>query len=68
MRSKWNGFLRLEPEILEGFLRLYREVMPEATRAGKKAYRSGLLREMSKDGAPTPAVVQALDEEISSIT
>lgn len=61
-------FLRLEPEILEGFLLLYREVMPEATRAGKKAYRSGLLRVMSKDGAPTPAVVQALDEEISSIT
>ena len=63
-----DRFLRLEPEILEGFLRLYREVMPEATRAGKKAYRSGLLRAMSKDGAPTPAVVQALDEEISSIT
>ena len=61
-------FLRLKPEILEGFLWLYREVMPEATRAGKKAYRSGLLRVMSKDGASTPAMVQALDEEISSIT
>ena len=28
----------------------------------------GVARAMSKDGAPTPAVVQALDEEISSIT
>jgi hypothetical protein len=36
--------------------------------SGCSAYRSGLLRAMSKDGAPTPAVVQALDEEISSIT
>jgi hypothetical protein len=34
-------FLRLEPEILEGFLRLYREVLPEATRAGKKAFARG---------------------------
>jgi len=28
-------FLYLKPEILEGFLRLYGEVMPEATRAGR---------------------------------
>ena len=61
-------FLRLKPEILEGFLRLYREVMPEATRAGQRVYRSGLLRAMSEDGAPTPAVVRALAEEISSVT
>jgi len=61
-------FLRLEPKILEPFLRIYGEVMPEATRAGKKVYRSGLLRAMSKDGAPAPAVMQALDEEIYSVT
>jgi hypothetical protein len=61
-------FLRLKPEILEGFVRLYEEVIPEATRAGKRVYRSGLLRAMSKDGAPTPAVVQALDEAVSSAT
>jgi tRNA(adenine34) deaminase len=59
-------FLRLKPEILEGFLRLYGEVMPEATRVGKGVYRSGLLRAMSEDGAPSPAVVRALDKEISS--
>ena len=60
-------FLRLKPEIVEGFVRLYGEVMPEATRVGKKVYRSGLLRAMSKDGVPSPAVVRALDEEISSV-
>ncbi len=59
-------FLRLKPEILEGFVRLYGEVMPEATRAGERVYHSGLLRAMSEDGAPSPAVVRALDEEISS--
>jgi tRNA(adenine34) deaminase len=59
-------FLRLKPEILEGFLRLYGEVMPAATRVGKGVYRSGLLRAMSEDGAPSPAVVRALDKEISS--
>ena len=61
-------FLRLKPQILERFLRLYGEIMPEAMRAGKKVYRSGLLQAMSKDSAPTPAVVQALDEAISSVT
>jgi len=61
-------FLRLKPEILEGFVRLYEEVMPEATRAGKRVYHSGLLRVMSEDGAPSQAVVRALDEEISSVT
>lgn len=59
-------FLRLKPEILEGFVRLYGAVMPEATRAGERVYHSGLLRAMSEDGAPSPAVVRALDEEISS--
>ncbi len=59
-------FLRLKPEIVEGFVRLYGEVMPEATRAGKRVYRWGLLRAMSEDGSPSPAVVRALDEEISS--
>ena len=61
-------FLRLKPEILEGFVRLYEEVMPEATRAGKRVYRSELLRAMNEDGAPSPAVVRALDKEISSAT
>jgi tRNA(Arg) A34 adenosine deaminase TadA len=61
-------FLRLEPEILKRFVQHYEEVMPEATRAGKRVYRSGLLRAMSEDGAPSQAVVRALDEEISSVT
>ena len=59
-------FLRLKPEIMEGFVRLYEAVMPEATRAGKRVYRSGMLRAMSEGGSPSPAVVRALDEEISS--
>ena len=42
-------FLRLKPEILEGFVRLYEAVMPEATRAGTRVYHSGLLRAMSED-------------------
>jgi tRNA(adenine34) deaminase len=58
--------LHLKPEILEEFVRLYGEVMPEATRAGKRVYRSRLLRAMSEDDAPSPAVVRALDAEISS--
>jgi len=61
-------FLRLQPEILEGFVRLYGEVIPEATRAGRRVYRSGMLRAMSEDGAPSPAVVRALDKEISAVT
>ncbi len=61
-------FLRLKPEILEGFVRLYEEVMPEATRAGKRVYRSGMIRAMSEDGAPSAALVRALDEEISALT
>ena len=60
-------FLRLKPEIVEGFVRLYEEVMPEATRAGKGVYRSAMLRAMSEDGAPSQAVVRALDEEISAV-
>ena len=61
-------FLRLRPGILEGVVRLYEEVMPEATRAGKRVYRSGLLRAMSEDGAPSQAVIRALYKEISSVT
>ncbi len=59
-------FLRLEPRILARFLRLYGDVMPEATRVGREAHRSGLLRAMSEDGAPVAEVVRALDEEIAS--
>jgi len=61
-------FLRLKPEILDGFVRLYGEVMPVATRAGERVYHSGLLQAMSEDGAPSEAVVRALDEEISCVT
>ena len=60
---KVERVLRLEPKIMERFLRLYGEVMPEATRAGRQVHRSGLLRAMSEDGAPVSEVVRALDEE-----
>lgn len=31
-------FLRLKPPVLERFLQLYEEVMPEATRAGQRLH------------------------------
>lgn len=58
-------FLRLKPRILPRFLRLYEEVMPAATRAGRHAHHSGSLRAMSADGAPASAMVRALDEKIA---
>lgn len=60
-------FLRLKPRVLQSFLLLYEETMPEATSAGRKVYRSGLLRSMREEGAPTSTVVRVLDEEVSSV-
>ena len=40
-------FLRLKPTVLERFLRLYGEGMPEATGAWQRLYRWGVLRAMS---------------------
>lgn len=60
-------FLHLKPKVLQPFLNLYEKTMPEATMLRKKIHRSGLLRTMSRDGAPASEVVRVLDERISSV-
>ena len=59
---------RLGPEILGRFLRLYGEVMPEATEAGRRLHRSGALREMGHERAPVSEVLTRVGEEITSAT
>lgn len=61
-------FLRLRPEILGRFLRLYGEVMPEATAAGRRLHSSGALREMGHERAPASEVLARVGEEITSPT
>jgi len=61
-------FLRLKPPKLGPFLRLYEEVMPEATEAGRRLHRSGALQDMSKKRAPISEVVRALERAIPSAT
>ena len=58
--------LRLKPEVLEQFMRLYEDVMPEATRAGQRLHRSGVLHNMSKEQAPASAVMQVVRREVGS--
>lgn len=60
-------FLRLKPKTLERFLRLYEEVMPEAARAGRRLYRSGILERMSKEQVPTSDALLAVCREITSV-
>jgi tRNA(adenine34) deaminase len=59
-------FLRLQPEILERFLGLYEETMPEATTAGRRLHRSGLLRTMSEERAPASEVLLRVVNEVAS--
>ncbi len=61
-------FLHLKPKVLERFLRLYEEVMPEATRAGRRLYRSGILGAISKEQVPTSDALLAVCREITSVT
>jgi tRNA(adenine34) deaminase len=58
-------FLRLRPEILGRFLRLYGEAMPEATQAGRRLHRSGALRTMSDGQIPVSEVLARVSEEIT---
>jgi hypothetical protein len=67
-RSRWSGFFRLEPWILGRFLRLYEEVMPRATAAGRRLHRSGALRAMSHEQIPVSEVLARVSEEIASAT
>ena len=63
---KVERFLCLRPKILERFLRLYEEVMPEATAAGRRLHRSGLLRTMSDERAPASEVLLRVGNEVAS--
>jgi hypothetical protein len=63
---KVESFLRLQPKILERFLRLYEETMPEATAAGRRLHRSGLLRTMSEERVPVSEVLLRVGNEVGS--
>ncbi len=60
-------FLHLKPKVLERFIRLYEEVMPEAAQAGRRLYRSGILEAMSKEQVPTSDALLAVCREIASV-
>ena len=60
---KVESFLRLRPKILERFLRLYEGSMPEATAAGRRLHRSGLLRTMSAERAPASEMLLRVGNE-----
>ena len=62
---KVESFLRLRPMILERFLRLYEEELPEATAAGRRLHRSGLLRTMSEEGATASEVLLTVGKEVA---
>lgn len=57
-------YLRLEPKVLPSLLKLYEEVMPQATRAARNVHDSGLLQTMGADGASAREMVLALSREI----
>jgi tRNA(adenine34) deaminase len=63
---KVERFLRLQPTILERFLRLYEEAMPDSTAAGRRLYGSGLLRTMSDQRASASEVLLEVGKEIVS--
>ena len=63
---KVERFLRLRPTNLERFLRLYEQAMPEATAAGRRLHRSGLLRTMSEEGASASEVLPEVSKEVAS--
>jgi hypothetical protein len=59
-------FLRLQPKILERFLCLYEESMPDATAAGRRLHHSGLLRTMSDERARASEVLLRVGNEVAS--
>ncbi len=61
---KVERFLRLKPKVLERFLETYERVMPEAVRAGRSLYRSGVLQDMSEKKASVSAVLQTISGEV----
>jgi len=63
---KVERFLNLQPTILERFLRLYEEAMPDSTAAGRRLYCSGLLRTMSDQRASASEVLLEVSKEVAS--
>jgi len=57
-------YLSLEPKVLPSFLKLYEEVMPQATRAGRNVYDSGLLQTMDADGVSAREMLLALNQQM----
>lgn len=57
-------FLRLKPKVLESFLETYETSMPEAVRAGRRLYHSGVLQDMSEKEAPASTVLRTVSGEV----
>ena len=57
-------YLRLKPKVLPDFLRLYEEIMPQATRAARNAHSSGLLQTLAANDAQASEMVHALSKEL----
>ena len=57
--------LRARPRMLDRFVRLYEGVMPEATGAGGRLHRSGVLRGLAEEKAPLSDALRVVGEEIN---
>jgi tRNA(adenine34) deaminase len=57
-------YLSLEPKVLPAFLRLYEEILPQATRVARNVHGSGFLRTMAADGASARELVLALNQQV----
>ena len=58
-------YLSLQPKVLPSFLKLYEEVMPQATRAAHDVLASGLLQTMDAEDVSAREMVLALNRQIS---
>ena len=58
-------YLKLQPMVLPPFVKVYEEVMPQATRMAREVHMSGLLRTMDADNASAREMVLALDQQMS---
>jgi len=58
-------YLSLQPKVLPSFLKLYEEVMPQATRAAHDVLASGLLQTMDAEDVYAREMVLALNRQIS---
>jgi tRNA(Arg) A34 adenosine deaminase TadA len=63
---KVERVVRLKPKVLERFLGLYEDIMPEATLAGRRLHRSSVLQTLSGEQALTSEMLLAVSAEIST--